>query len=95
MNSREKVLAAISKNQPPTRSLPAIANIQALRFSDKEAQFITVLESIGGKVAHVNSYDEIVTYIQEHFTDSAEYVTTIPLLTGIKQLSLNVQAHTL
>lgn len=96
MNSREKVLAAISKNQPPSRTLPAIANINAIRFDDKEAQFITVVEGIGGKVEHVSSYDEIAAYIKEHFTDSTLYVTTIPSLTGIEQLlSTTLDAHTL
>lgn len=95
MNSRETVLAAISRNQPPPSSLPSLAKLNAIQFDDKTATFISVVEGIGGKVQHVSNYDEVAAYVREHFTESTAYITTIPALHGIDQLSLTLDAHTL
>ena len=95
MNSREKVLAAISRNQPAVRSLPSLAGINAVEYEDKQAKFSSVLEGIGGKVQHVSGYDEIAAYIPAYFTEGTQYITTIPELTGIQPLLAGQPAHSL
>src|SRR5438094_10337048 len=95
MNSREKVLAAVSRNQPSTRALPSLAHLQPIRYEDKKAQFITVVEGIGAKVQAVSNYEAVTEYITQHFTEGDQYITTIPALTGIPQLTSNPDPHTL
>ena len=84
MNPREKVLAAISKNQPPVRALPSLATLNPIRFDDKMARFTAVVEGIGAKVQKVSSYDEIALYIPQHFTEGTRYVTTLAPLSGFE-----------
>ncbi len=95
MNSREKVLAAVSKNQPSPRTLPSLANLNAIRFEDTKAKFISVVEAIGGRVEEVSGYEEIAAFIPTHFTEGSQYITTIQALTGIDKLSTGDEPHTL
>jgi L-lactate dehydrogenase complex protein LldG len=50
MNSRDKILNAISANQPELVGLPTIDLDAVISYEDNYTQFKTVLESIGGKV---------------------------------------------
>lgn len=95
MNPREKVLAAISKNQPPARSLPSLATLNAIRYEDKKAKFIATVEGIGAKVQSISDYEEISRYVPFHFTEGSRYVTSIPGLDGFEQLTEAHIAHAL
>ena len=86
MNSREKVLAAVSTNQPPARALPALSKIDAIRFDDKKSKFTSVVEGIGARVEEVSGYGEITDFIRQHYTESDRYITTIAALPGVEQL---------
>ena len=50
MNSRDKILNAISANQPELVALPTVDLDSVIHYEDNYIQFKTVLESIGGKV---------------------------------------------
>lgn len=50
MNSRDKILNAISANQPELVALPIFDLDSVIHYEDNYIQFKTVLESIGGKV---------------------------------------------
>ncbi|MBE7171210.1 MAG: LUD domain-containing protein [Williamsia sp.] len=95
MNPREKVLAAISKNQPPARTLPSLAILNPVQFEDRQAKFIATIEGIGAKVQSVENYAGIERYIPQHFTEGSRYVTTVNGLTQFEQLPENQAAHTL
>ena len=95
MNPREKVLAAISKNQPGARSLPSLATLNPIRFDDKKAKFIAVVEGIGAKVQEVSSYDEITRYIPQHFAEGSRYVTTLASLPQFEQVAEGHVPHDL
>lgn len=59
MGAREKILDAISINQPELTALPEINRNAIIRYEDDYVQFKTVLESIGGKVELVQNITEL------------------------------------
>lgn len=50
MSTRDKILNAITKNQPELVALPTIDFNSVISYEDNYSQFKNVLESIGGKV---------------------------------------------
>ncbi len=95
MNSRERILAAVKKNQPPLEQLPVLAAINAIRFDDPLQKFISVLEGIGGVVKNSVDLAEVAAYVQRHFTEGNKYITTINTLQGINLINYNDKAHLL
>lgn len=62
MASRDDILTAIRKNQPPERLLPELSDAW-IEYPDARAQFRAVLEQIGGTLVAVRSVDEINAYL--------------------------------
>lgn len=79
MNSREKILASVKKNQPVLQPLPDIS-ITSSSSGDLKARFIQTLTSIGGKVVEVSEPDEIVTHIKKEFNSASRIVNTVDFL---------------
>lgn len=79
MDSREKILSQVRKNQPGVAMLPD------LNFSSSPdnlaEKFSTVLVNIGGAVLEVNGWDELYASLVNNFTNK-RIVTTIPELNG-------------
>jgi L-lactate dehydrogenase complex protein LldG len=95
VNSREKILAAVKKNQPALEALPLLQNIHATRFENPQATFKTVLESIGGKLVAVNNLQQVTDYVLSHFPEGDKYISTINELPGIEKLNSAEDAHKL
>jgi len=95
MNSREKILAAVKKNQPALEALPSLQDIDAIKFDDAREKFKTVLEGIGGTVINANDTSEVAAFVNDHFKEGNRYVTTIATLGGIEQINNDEDAHTL
>jgi len=95
MNSREKILAAVKKNQPALEELPSLQDIDAIRFDDAQEKFKTVLEGIGGIMIQANNTSEVAAYVRSHFKEGNKYVTTIAALDGIDQINSDEDAHKL
>jgi len=95
-SSRDKILAAISQNQPASKPLP---DISFLKGGDEnpEEKFITVLTTIGGKVLKVKSFDEVKELLPAHFDTSKRVVTTLNELGDIAELNTGqpIDPHTL
>ena len=85
MSSRDKILAAISQNQPASKQLPDIGFLKG-GPEDPEEKFTTVLTTIGGKVLKVKSFDEIKALLPQHFDTAKRVVTTLNELSDIGQL---------
>lgn len=88
MNSREKILSSVKRNQPDILPLPDVS-LFAHDEAGVEEKFISILEGIGGKAYIVNSYDEIMELIQQYFGDARRIVTTsseLPAISGINVL---------
>lgn len=83
--SREKILAAIKKNQPDLKPLPSLEGLNQSTHVPKE-QFKTVLQSIGGMVIEVADYQEVEQFIQQNYNSSNRIVTTLPDLKNVAQM---------
>ena len=89
------MLAAISKNQPASRTLPSLTTLQPLRFDDKTKTFTGVLEGIGARVVPVSNYEEIEVYVKQHYTEGTRYITTIASLPGFEPLGTHLRIEEL
>jgi len=93
MNTREKILEAVLKNQPATMALPDIAAFGGDN-SNLPEKYIQVFNSIGGTALLVDSMDAIINFVQANFEVSKRLVTTLPELTVIaEQVSATVDPH--
>lgn len=86
MNSREKILGAVKKNQPPYQELP---NLDAFLTGDAEtvSMYMQVLTAIGGTGHIVDSYAAIDNIIRE------EYKAMQRILSLCKELSIPGEAE--
>lgn len=92
MSSREKILAAVTMNQPALQPLPDVNAVNALRFEDRFARFAEVLKNIGGTVLEVSGMDEIADYIKHSFPGE-ECITTVAGLTGVSLVDADTAPH--
>ena len=85
MSSREKILAAVKKNQPEGSPLPAVLS-SSIITQDLAQRFQTILTSIGGLVVEVNDWTKIKDHILLNFAESKRIVSTLSelaIITGI------------
>lgn len=81
MTSKDKILTAVSANQPPLKALPGIG------FSKKDdpdlvRKFIDMLAAIGGKAIQIKSYNEIRAYIKSAVAVNGRVVSPLHELIG-------------
>lgn len=95
MNSRDQILAAVKKNQPALQPLPALADLQAIRFTHPVEKFTEVLTSIGADVRTGYDLNAIATFIDGNFTEGRRFLGNIPGLPGVGSLDSTVDTHTL
>lgn len=79
MSSREKILGAVKKNQPPQRELPVL-NFPVTDEVSPLEKFITVLTAIGGVPHVVTGFDEIETILKESFDTDKRVVSRVPAI---------------
>jgi L-lactate dehydrogenase complex protein LldG len=85
MSSREQILSALKKNQPPTLAVPDIA-VTPIAYDNPAEKFTTTLQGIGATVINVGSLSEVAQYIQSTFPSPARIVSVVP------ELLLNTEA---
>lgn len=76
MSSREKILAAVKKNQPLQVELPTL-NFAGNTTVDLKALFIKTLTGIGGTVIEVNDWKEVSDHIKSRFTKTGRIVNRV------------------
>ncbi len=76
MNSKEKILSALKKNQPATSPLPEL-NFAGDMSIDLKEQFIKTLNGIGGSIMEVNEWNDVVEHIKSSFPKASRIVNTI------------------
>jgi L-lactate dehydrogenase complex protein LldG len=89
MSSREKILAAVKKNQPATAELPAL-NFAGHTSVDLKEQFIKTLTGIGGSVIEVNDLKDVAQHIKSIFTKPERIVNRV---TGLNFEFLNLKSN--
>ncbi|CAA9498494.1 MAG: Predicted L-lactate dehydrogenase, hypothetical protein subunit SO1518 [uncultured Segetibacter sp.] len=94
MNTREKILEAVLKNQPETTPLPDISIFKGDNNAAVE-RYINVFKTIGGSAYFVDNLADVKALIHEHFDVTKRTVTTLPELADIAELlSAAVDPHT-
>lgn len=76
MSSREKILAALKKNQPGTVELPALNFAGSISVDFKE-QFIKTLTGIGGSVIELSDVTEVADRIKSTFPEPGRIVNRV------------------
>jgi L-lactate dehydrogenase complex protein LldG len=93
MNSREKILAEVLKNQPERIPMPDLA-FKGPEQNNVQAYMDTFI-GIGGKVFTVDDVDSVRLLIREQFDSTKRIVTTLPAFADSFELySPTVDPHT-
>src|SRR5687768_15365383 len=95
MSSRDKILEAVKKNQPAHLSLPDASLVNSITFPKPVEQFCQVLQNIGGSIERISSLEDISRYIQLHFKEGHNLVTTIEGIKGLDLLKEGTDPHEL
>ncbi|WP_035651131.1 LUD domain-containing protein [Flavobacterium sp. ASV13] len=96
MSSKADILRKIKQNQPD--SVTALPDLKVLgsEQSDVLETYKTVLKNIGGNTVEVSNYEDIISYIKEHYNIEKRIVTTLPELSEIASLDwTNDDPHSL
>jgi L-lactate dehydrogenase complex protein LldG len=79
MSTREKILQAVLKNQPPVAPLPDISIFKS-SAKDTVQEYTDTFIGIGGKVFTVDDIASVKPLIRDEFDTSKRMVTTLPEL---------------
>ena len=85
MNTREKILEAVLKNQPAQTLLPDVSEFMGDQ-TDLVQTYIDVFKSIGGAAYLVNDLVDVRNLLQENFDFTKRIVTTLPNFKDVAEL---------
>lgn len=89
MNTREKILEAISKNKPALKPLPEIVIDTEYDYSVFMQQFMLVLHTIGATVIKTENIQTIKDDLQKDITNGEYIINTIKVL-GMVNKEVNI-----
>ena len=75
--SREKILSAVSKNQPERAELPQDLKFESPGREELIEKFVQMVNFIGGKVVPVKTREDINQYVADHFKPTDRIITPI------------------
>jgi L-lactate dehydrogenase complex protein LldG len=85
MTTREKILAAVSQNQPPSSPLPDMAVFKGIE-QEPVQKYMQLFTEIGGIATLVDSFAEVKDAIRNRFGSTERIVTTLPELSKVAEL---------
>lgn len=85
MSTRETILAAVKRNQPPLSPLPEISQF-VVPEPDIAAKYTEIFTGIGGRVIDITSLDQIPALLNENFDTPKRVITTLPELAASAEL---------
>ncbi len=86
MSSRENILAAVKKNQPPLTALPDISIFKVYE-EDIVKKYSEMFASIGGLLVSAGNLENVKKLIRKDFDQSKRFLTTLPALADVAELS--------
>lgn len=93
MNSRDKILEAVLKNQPPATQLPDI-NMFRGDTEGSVQKYMDIFKTIGGSAYLVEDLHALDTLIHDQFDVTKRIVTSLPELSNrFEWLSTTVDPH--
>jgi L-lactate dehydrogenase complex protein LldG len=94
MTTREKILEAVLKNQPPTTALPDIGIFKGDN-NDLIQKYIDVFKTIGGSALLIDDINVVKIFIDENFDTAKRIVTTLTELSeSFELISPTADPHT-
>ncbi|MHB1178700.1 MAG: LutC/YkgG family protein [Daejeonella sp.] len=91
--SRESILAAVLKNQPPLSPLPDISMFKVIE-ADIASKYTETFTGIGGQIFSVTMMDSVKQLIRENFDTTKRMVSTLPELSDLAEiLSKDADPH--
>ena len=95
MNTRDKILEAVLKNQPAPTPLPDISMFKG-DATDVVEKYIDVFKTIGGSAFLADNITAIKTILREQFDFTKRVLTTLPELADVAELlSTSADVHSL
>jgi len=93
MSSRDSILAAVLKNQPPLTALPDISGFKVPE-EDVVEKYKNTFSGIGGMVFSAGNMEAIKNHIRENFDTTKRIVSTLPALSDVAEFcSASVEPH--
>ncbi|ASU36729.1 LutC/YkgG family protein [Mucilaginibacter xinganensis] len=84
MTDREKILKAVSANQPERSAIPEM-NFSISTPDNLSEKFTEILTNIGGHVVKTGNYQDIIEYIKLHTTGPQRVISTIAQLSAVAE----------
>ena len=81
MSNKEDILSRFRKNVKEKFDMPSLDDIKGITYPDPLAQFISMTESVGGKVVELKPGQEINTLVKELFPDAKEIASNLEEVT--------------
>lgn len=81
MSNKEDILSRFRKNVKEKFDMPALDDIKGITYPDPLAQFISMTESVGGKVVELKPGQDINTLVKELFPDAKEIASNLEEVT--------------
>ena len=95
MSTREEILAAVKKNQPPLSALPDIS-VFKVHEEDVVKKYSELFAGIGGLLVSAGSLENAKDMIRKDFDQSKRILTNLPALSDVAELSdPDADPHTL
>jgi len=93
MSSRDSILAAVFKNQPPLTALPDISGFKVPE-EDVVEKYKNTFSGIGGQVYSAGNIKAIIDHIRANFDTGKRIVSTLPALSEVSEFcSASVEPH--
>ncbi len=81
MSKKEDILNRYRKNVKVKYDMPRLDDIEAITYPDKLVQFISMTETVGGKVIELQVGQDINQLVKELFPDAKEIASNLPEIT--------------
>ena len=81
MSKKEDILNRHRKNVKVKYDMPRLDDIEAITYPDKLVQFISMTETVGGKVIELKVGQDINQLVKELFPDAKEIASNLPEIT--------------
>ena len=81
MSKKEDILAKFRKNVKVKYDMPRLDDIKGITYPDTLKQFITMTQTVGGKVVELKPGQDINQLVRELYPDAKEIASNLPEIT--------------
>ena len=81
MSTKEEILSKYRKNIQQRFDMPDLTDIKAITYPDPLEQFISMTQTVGGKVVELKPGQDINVLIKELYPDAKEIASNLPEIT--------------